>query len=143
MTVTIRELNDVEGWKKSYPVMKQLRTHLSEEEFLTLVAKAIDKEGYKLTALYEEEKIVAVIGYMPMITLYNGEFIWICDLVTDENQRSNGYGKYLLNYVEVWAKEQGYGIVSLSSGLQRHDAHRFYEEKMNYNRVSYVFLKKI
>ncbi len=143
MTVTIKGLNHPDEWKEAFPVMKQLRTHLSEDEFLTLVSKAFDKEGYKLAALIANDKVVAVVGFMPMITLYNGEFIWVCDLVTDENHRSHGYGKALLTYVENWAKENGYSIVSLSSGLKRQDAHRFYEEKMAYDKVSYVFLKRM
>jgi len=67
---------------------------------------------------------------MPMITLYSGRFIWVCDLVTEPSERSKGYGKKLLSFVQQWSEENGYKIVSLSSGLQRIDAHRFYEEKM-------------
>ncbi len=143
MTVTIKVLHHPEEWKEAFPVMKQLRTHLNEEEFLTMVEKATSLEGYKIAALYTENEVVAVTGFMPMITLYNGEFIWVCDLVTDVQHRSYGYGKALLSFVENWAKENGYGIVSLSSGLQRLDAHRFYEEKMAYDIVSYVFLKRM
>jgi GNAT superfamily N-acetyltransferase len=122
-----------EEWKEAYPVIKQLRTHLDEEHFLKLVQEATQKENYKIAALYDNEKIVAVTGFMPMITLYNGRFIWVCDLVTDSDSRSNGYGKALLNYVHNWSKDNGYDIVSLSSGLQRIDAHRFYENKMEYD----------
>lgn len=76
-----------------------------------------------------------------MITLYYGRFVWVCDLVTIKNKRSNGYGEKLLSYVNNWAKENGYDSVALSSGLKRTDAHRFYEEKMGYDKVSYVFKK--
>ena len=141
--VIIRELKDELDWKKAFPVMKQLRTHLNEAGYLRLVKEAIQKEGYKLAALYKNETIVAVTGFMPMITLYNGRFIWVCDLVTDAGHRSQGYGRALLNYVHQWAKENDYDLVSLSSGLQRVDAHRFYEHKMNYDKVSYVFLKRL
>jgi hypothetical protein len=41
--------------------------------------------------------------------------------------------------VHEWAKENNYESVVLSSGLQRTDAHRFYEDKMDYDKVSYVF----
>ena len=78
-----------------------------------------------------------------MITLYYGRFVWVCDLVTDKNKRSNGYGERLLSYVHKWAKENSYENVALSSGLQRADAHRFYEEKMGYDKVSYVFKKTL
>ncbi|MED3713873.1 GNAT family N-acetyltransferase [Bacillus thermocopriae] len=142
-SITIKELTTKQEWMDAFPVMKQLRTHLDEESYLKLVEEAVQKEGYRMVALYENGKIVAVSGFMPMITLYNGKFIWVCDLVTDSSQRSKGHGESLLSYIENWAKENGYPIISLSSGLQRKDAHRFYEDKMNYDKVSYVFLKKL
>ncbi|HWO98810.1 MAG TPA: GNAT family N-acetyltransferase, partial [Bacillus sp. (in: firmicutes)] len=71
--------------------------------------------------------------------LYYGRFVWVCDLVTDSDKRSKGYGEKLLTYVHEWAKENNYESVALSSGLQRTDAHRFYEDKMKYDKVSYVF----
>lgn len=142
-SIFIKELTTADEWREAYPVMKQLRTHLNMEEYLELVEEAAEKEHYKLAALYENDRMAAVTGFMPMITLYNGKFIWVCDLVTDTSHRSKGYGEKLLNYVHVWAKENGYNIVSLSSGLQRADAHRFYEDKMDYDKVSYVFLKRL
>ncbi|MEY8743234.1 GNAT family N-acetyltransferase, partial [Bacillales bacterium AN1005] len=74
---------------------------------------------------------------------YNGRFTWVCDLVTDNSYRSKGYGEALIEYVQNWSKENGFDIVSLSSGLQRKDAHRFYEQKMGYNKTSYVYLKRV
>ncbi len=139
--VFIEELKSEEEILAAYPVVHQLRKHLDESTYLSLVMEAQLKEGYKLYALLVEERIVAVIGFMPMITLYNGRFVWVCDLVTDEKERSNGYGETLLKYVENWGMENGYDCISLSSGLQRQDAHRFYEDKMNYTKVSYVFKK--
>ncbi len=127
----------------AFPVMKQLRTHLDEAGYLQLIEEAAEKEGYKMAALFEGSKIAAVIGFMPMITLYNGRFIWVCDLVTHEERRSKGYGKALLQFAENWAQEHEYKLVSLSSGLQREEAHRFYQEKMEYDKVSYVFLKNL
>ncbi|SMQ81044.1 Acetyltransferase (GNAT) family protein [Bacillus sp. OV166] len=142
-SILIKELRNEQEWKEAYPMMKQLRTHLDEQQFLQLVQEATQKENYKIAALYDNEIMVAVTGFMPMITLYNGRFIWVCDLVTDSDSRSKGYGEALLNYVHIWSKENGYDIVSLSSGLQRIDAHRFYENKMEYDKVSYVFLKRL
>lgn len=139
----IKELKNEQEWKEAFPVMNQLRTHLDEASYLSLVAEATQKEGYIMAALYDADKIVAVTGFMPMITLYNGKFIWVCDLVTDASSRSKGYGEALLSYVENWAKENGFDLVSLSSGLQRVDAHRFYEKKLNYDKVSYCYLKRV
>jgi GNAT superfamily N-acetyltransferase len=64
-------------------------------------------------------------------------------LVTDSTKRSNGYGEKLLDFVHEWASHHNYQCVALSSGLQRVDAHRFYEAKMGYDKVSYVFKKNM
>ncbi|RST74348.1 GNAT family N-acetyltransferase [Siminovitchia acidinfaciens] len=135
----IKELHSRNEMMEAFPVMKQLRTHLDEKVYLELISEAQEKEGYKMFALFHDSDIVAVIGFQPMITLYYGKFIWICDLVTDSHRRSEGYGEKLLSYVHQWAKENKYERVALSSGLQRTDAHRFYEEKMGYDKVSFVF----
>jgi GNAT superfamily N-acetyltransferase len=140
--LAIRNLRTEEEWREAFAVMGQLRTHLDEEEYVALVRECKEKEQYQLAALEVDHSIKAVVGFQPMVTLYNGHFVWVCDLITDESERSKGYGKALLSYVHEWAKEIGVTQVSLSSGVQRKDAHRFYKEKMNYLQVSYVFTKK-
>lgn len=137
----IKELHSPQEILQAFPVINQLRTHLTEKDYLDLVTEAMEKDMYKMFALLDEGKIVAVTGFKPMITLYYGRFVWVCDLVTDTNKRSNGYGEKLLSFVHEWSEKNGYKSVALSSNLQRTDAHRFYEGKMGYDKVSYVFKK--
>ncbi|MEK4023264.1 GNAT family N-acetyltransferase [Sporosarcina sp. FSL W7-1283] len=141
-TLTIKELQSETEILQAFPVMKQLRGHLDEQEYLKLTAEAREKDQYRMYALYDQEELVAVTGFKPMITLYYGRFVWVCDLVTDETKRSAD-GEALLTYIHEWARDNDYANIALSSGLQRHDAHRFYENKMDYDRVSYVFKKNL
>ncbi|MEB8102204.1 GNAT family N-acetyltransferase [Staphylococcus xylosus] len=127
--------------ESAYPLISQLRSHLSIEEYLNLVKEAIKEDNYKIFGLYKNEELASVIGFEPMTTLYYGRFIWVCDLVTHNNFRSQGLGEILLSHVEKIAKDKNYDAIALSSGLQREDAHRFYENKMNYSKPSYVFKK--
>lgn len=140
---TIQELQSKKDIRFAFPVMKQLRSHLDEQSFLELVIEAQEKEQYKLFALTEKGVIAAVVGFQPMLTLYYGRFIWNCDLVTDEEKRSKGYGKKLLAFVHDWARKNNYERVALSSGVQRIEAHRFYEEKMNDHKASFVFTRRL
>jgi hypothetical protein len=48
--IAIREIEEEKNFKKAYPVMSQLRTQLSEEEFLNLL-EPMRKQGYRLIAL--------------------------------------------------------------------------------------------
>lgn len=140
--ILIREILSEEDLLKAFVVMKQLRTHLDERSYLALVTD-MKKEGYKMFGLWVEEKIVAVTGIIQLTNLYYGKHIWVNDLVVDETQRSTGYGQELLNFVIAWGKENHCGVVALSSGLEKEYAHKFYESKMAFNKVSYVFKKQI
>ena len=104
-TLLIKELQSQNEILEAFPVMKQLRTHLDEETYLDLVLEAKEKDRYKMFALIDGKEIVAVTGFKPMTTLYYGRFVWVCDLVTDTNKRSKGYGEKLLTYVHEWAKK--------------------------------------
>lgn len=138
----IKEMRTKKQWCEAFIVMQELRNHLDEKTYLELVEEAHQKDMYRLYALYDEGDLVAVTGFKPMITLYYGRFVWVCDLVTSEKHRSKGYGEKLLTFVEDWARENGYQSVALSSGVQKKEAHRFYKEKMSYDQVSFVFKKR-
>ncbi|THE12446.1 GNAT family N-acetyltransferase [Bacillus timonensis] len=142
LALEIRELQKVDEWKMAFPVMKQLRTHLTLEEFVNLV-KEMQPQGYRLFALFDEGEVVAVTGVAQQLNLYYGKNMYVYDLVTDEAGRSKGYGEALLSYIHELARGLGCGKVALTSGLQRVDAHRFYEEKMGYERKSYAFVREL
>lgn len=101
------------------------------------------QNGYKLFALYNENRIVALTGVGLQVNFYNKKYVFVYDLVTDEDHRSKGYGYRLLSYIDKWAKTNGAEFVALESGIQRTNAHRFYEEKLDYNKWCYSFRKPI
>jgi len=138
-TLVIKELcvNELE---QVFPLVSQLRTHLSLNEYIKLV-KLMQPNGYKIICLYEDERAVSYAGFARLINLYYGDHIWVYELVTDKSQRGKGYGKLLLSYIEKYAKDNCLGCVALSSGLARIEAHQFYESSMQYEKTSYVFKK--
>ena len=126
--------------KQAFIVIKQLRTHLSFDGYVK-IAKSMP--GYRVFCLFDEGKIVSYAGFAECLNLYYGNHIWVYDLVTDETKRGKGYGKLLLSCVERYARENMLECVALSSGLQRTDAHRFYEDVTGFDKVSYVFKKDV
>jgi len=137
--IEIKEL-DVNDLEQAFPIVSQLRTHLSLEEYVDLV-KIMKPNGYQIFCLFENREIVSYAGIAILTNLYYGKHVWVYDLVTDEAKRGKGYGKLLLSYIENYAKANSLNCVALSSGLPKEDAHRFYENAMNYDKVSYVFKK--
>ncbi|MFC7058233.1 GNAT family N-acetyltransferase [Halovenus salina] len=59
--------------------------------------------------------------------------------MTDADHRSKGFGKQLFQYLVDWAEDKGCEKVALSSGVQRDQAHRFYEDHVEMDRASYVY----
>ncbi|TYS22871.1 GNAT family N-acetyltransferase [Bacillus subtilis] len=141
--IHMKQLTTKEEWAESFPVMSELRTELDEETYLQRLEACVRKESYMLFALYEDTAIRALCGALPRVSIHKGEHLWIADLVTTGPCRSKGYGKMLLDYATDWAKKAGFGSVSLSSGLQRKDAHRFYTDKMGFTIESYLFRKPV
>ncbi|MGE7090561.1 GNAT family N-acetyltransferase [Lysinibacillus sp. NPDC048646] len=142
MTEKIQELTTYEEWVEAFPIMHQLRPELTLERYLILLAD-MRKDGYTLYAFFKNKQIVAVAGISWRVNFYSERHIFVYDLVTDETYRSCGYGEKLLTAIQQLGKENGAHYISLESGIQRSDAHRFYEERLGYEKWCYSFRKSL
>ncbi|WP_331343969.1 GNAT family N-acetyltransferase [Cellvibrio sp. UBA7661] len=111
-----------------YAVMAELRPHLSQDDFLALVERMHNNHGYDLVYL-DDNGIKAVAGIRIAEWLYTGKYLEIDDLITTAAARSQGYGATLFDWVADYARENHCVQLRLVSGVQRIDAHRFYENK--------------
>jgi GNAT superfamily N-acetyltransferase len=108
-----------------YPVMRELRTDLSEEQFHERYAAGYG-DGYRLAAVFDGEECRAAAGYRLFTNFVSGRHLYIDDLVTAAPWRSLGYGRLLNKYLVELARNEGCGSVQLDSSTHRHEAHRFY-----------------
>lgn len=138
----IKQLTTQEEWVEAYAIMVQLRTELTLENYLQLLEEMM-KDGYSLFALYKNKEMVAVAGVSWRINFYNKRHIFVYDLVTHEAYRSCGYGEKLLAHIHQWGKENGAHYIALESGVQRNNAHRFYKERLGYEKWCYSFRKEL
>ena len=138
----VLELRGEEQWREAFPVMRELRTHLDEDTFVAML-REMGPQGYRLLAVRDGGAITALAGIAHLTNLYYGRHVWVYDLITTAAARSQGYGEALLGHVERLARELGCDTVALASGLQRLDAHRFYELRMGYSRTAYTFQKAL
>jgi len=108
-----------------FEVMRELRTHLSLDDFRRLYGEA-QAEGYRVAAVFEGDECRAVAGYRTMVNMTSGRHVYVDDLVTAERWRSHGYGRQLNEYLVQRAHDQGCGSIQLDSWVHRADAHHFY-----------------
>lgn len=116
----------------TYPLMKQLRPHLKKENYLEQIKTLQSDDGYRLIVYMEDETPKAAAGYRMAKNLAWDKHIYVDDLITDVQSRGRGYAEDLFNWLEEEVKRNNCVALHLDSGVQRHDAHRFYlNRKMN------------
>ena len=135
----IREL-DLKELQTAWELVSQLRTKIEYDEFENLIYDM--RENYTMVGLFERDKLITYAGVSINTNLYHKRHLFIHELVTDETQRSKGYAKMMLEYLSDYARVGACENIVLSSGLQREDAHRFYENN-DFEKVSFVFLKRL
>jgi hypothetical protein len=110
---------------RCYPVMVELRPHLSATEFATRVKKQ-QATGFHLAYLEETGEVRAVAGFRYLETLAWGKILYVDDLVAAAVTRSRGHGGRLFDWLVAQAKQNNCDQFHLDSGVQRFGAHRFY-----------------
>ena len=110
---------------RCYPVMAELRPHLSAAEFAARVRKQ-QATGFQLAYLEESGEVRAVTGFRYLETLAWGKILYVDDLVAAEATRSRGHGGKLFDWLVAQAKQNNCDALHLDSGVQRFGAHRFY-----------------
>lgn len=107
------------------PLVRQLRPHLDEAEFLRRLAEQ-ETRGYELHAAFRDGAVVGLAGFRPVMTLARGAHLHLDDLVVADGLRSGGIGKALIGYAESEARRRGLGKLFLDA---RQQAIPFYQRE--------------
>jgi len=125
-----------------YPLMAQLRPHLSEAQFVELFKNAQQLNGYQLLGAYMGGRCVGLLGYRILFDFVHGKHIYIDDLVVDEKVRSTGIGARLLEHSKLLAKKNGCQRLRLCTGNDNQKGMRFYERN-GWEQRAVVYKSKI
>ncbi len=116
---------DIEQIKRCAPVLRELRTFLTEEQIIDRIQQQTP-DGYRLACVEASGQVTSVAGYRVTRNLTYGKFLYIDDLVTRADQKRNGHAGQLIEWLCQHAQDQGCSSLVLDSGVQRFEAHRFY-----------------
>jgi len=109
---------------KAEAVHRQLRTALPAEYAAKM--QRVFAGGARMCVAVEGARVAGVAVYRMYENTWAGRQLYVDDLVTDEKKRSAGVGRALLGYLERKARALGFDNLSLDSGTQRTQAHKFY-----------------
>lgn len=99
-----------------------------------------EKQKRKIEAVLNDETQIIfvaesdnkVVGYIHLVNydvIYADNFKNCLGLAVDNDYKRNGIGSALLKQAEIWAKENGAVGIRLCSGVERVNAHKFYESQ--------------
>lgn len=77
----------------------------------------------------DSKDVLGLAIYRRSKNIKYGEHLYCDDLITDENKRSTGVGRCLINAMKKAAQGLGSSRLALDSGCQRGRAHKFYHRE--------------
>ena len=125
-TYEIRTIKSALEMLQCFEVALVLRPHLNRSNWAVRIAEMVAHEKYTLKGIFNEEQLVAFIGFRIMTTLHSGNIIYIDDLCTLEKYRGRGFASQLLTHVREVATSQHMDAVVLDTGFDNHTAQKLY-----------------
>ena len=122
-------------------LMSQLGYPTSSDEMKQRLEEILRDSNYMTFVAEYQTEVVGVIG-VGVYRYYekNGTYGRLLALVVDEKRRGQGIGAALVAEAERWLKEQGVNSITVNSGKQRNESHRFYGQ-LGYEETGLRFVK--
>lgn len=109
-----------------------------------LRAAGADPGGVLFVAEGAQGRVVGLARALVQHFVVDDPFVELAALVVDAADRSAGVGARLLDAVERWARDGGFGAVHVRSNVIRQRAHRFYlREGYAELKQQKVFIKRL
>ncbi|WP_342766999.1 GNAT family N-acetyltransferase [Trinickia dinghuensis] len=106
--------------------MQQLRPHLSAPDELVARVAVQRAQQYRLLAMWDGRRPVALAGYRQVDNLIHGRFLYVDDLVTDERERGRSHGERMIDALREIGRSHRCGKLVLDTALSNVLAQRFY-----------------
>ena len=124
ITDALGQIIDPQWLARAETVHRQLRPNLPADYASRMAV--IFASGARMTVVVQNKAVLCVALWRVIENTYEGRRLYVDDLVSDENRRSQGAGQTLLTALESRAKTLNCDVLALDSGVQRARAHRFY-----------------
>ena len=109
--------------RRAEDIHRQLRPHLPTD-YVAKMARVL--KDARMAIAVEGDEVFGLAVYRWHENTFDGLKFYVDDLVTDEKHRSEGVGHALIEHLEYAARKLDANGLSLDSGTQRMQAHKFY-----------------
>ena len=109
---------------------------------LRLARLAADETSRVVVAEAGSEVVGMASLYVRPLIHDDGDLCRLGALIVREGWRNQGVGRHLVSAAEAWARERRCGVVEVTSGTHRPEAHAFYES-LGYVEKPKRFVKRL
>ncbi|MGB7538614.1 MAG: GNAT family N-acetyltransferase [Anaerolineales bacterium] len=140
--ITVREASAADSAAIAR-LVTQLGYPATPAEIEGRLAPILAHPDYAMWVAEVSGRVVGLTGVFIHLALeYDGYYGRLLGLVVDEPYRGKGLGKQLLDQTERWLRERGVDKLTLTSGKQRTEAHKFYR-RLGYAETGFRFGKEL
>ncbi len=124
-------------------LVTQLGYPATQAEIESRLAPILAHPDYAMWVAEESGRVIGLTGVLVHLALeYDGFYGRLLGLVVEEAYRGQGIGRRLLDQTEQWLQERGVNKLTLTSGKQRTEAHKFYR-RLGYAETGFRFGKSL
>jgi ribosomal protein S18 acetylase RimI-like enzyme len=109
-----------------HPLLVQLRPHLATAADLVEAWRNQQSQGYRLVFAAISNRPAVAAGFRIGHNLRFGRFLYVDDLVTDDQWRGQRYGERMLGHLKQVAAQEKCRALLLDTPMSNSRAHRFY-----------------
>ncbi len=133
----------INDYKALTPLIEALGYPATHEEVKQRIEKIVLDKTLTTFVAELNGKIVGFIGLCKSFAYERNEcYVRVTALVVSEEYRKKGIGTKLIQASEEWSRKEKASSIVLNSGINRKEAHKFYENK-GYKIKGYSFFKDI
>ncbi len=140
--IVIKRLNNKEEMLLAFSILKQRYNHLDLQKYDAQISEMVAMNDFKMVGAFLGDKILGVAGYWILRMLYCGKYIQVSSFVVDEESRSLGIGKKILEEIEKVGKELNCEKIVLDSYTENKKSHALYYRSGFYIR-GFHFMKNL
>jgi len=118
------QIVEAEWLKRAEMVHRQLRPTLPADYAARM--QVIFAGGAGMAVVVDGDTVLGAAVFRVIENTFHGRELYCDDLITDETRRSTGVGHALIQHMERLARGRGCQWLTLDSGTQRQQAHKFY-----------------
>ncbi len=124
------------------PLVQKINPTKTLEDLQKKQTEMFNFDHYHCFGVFQEGHLIGLSSAWITVRFYSGKQLEVDNLMVDPELQSKGFGKFLMEFLEKWAKENGCLTVELNTYVFNERSHKFYFNQ-GYKIIGYHFQKNL